>query len=429
MRMVPSADARRWASALAPEMHAWVLQGFTPRFGKLADSFESDARWRALGATGTELWLDTGDQAGAGALWTREFKALTTNNTLLNKEVQRGQYDDLVKRTAARLRQLAPELSTDMIVLEIAFVLNAYHGLRLVERFDAFVSVEEHTDLAHDAELAVLYGKRLHAVCPQRFLVKLPLTPAGLVGMRRLRQAGVPINFTLGFSARHNYVAARFGNPDFVNVFLGRLSAFVSDEKLGTGAGVGEKATAASQEAMAALRRAGATHTRQIAASMRNGAQVWSLAGVDVMTMPLAVAQEYRDAARAEVSQRGPAAADFDIEMDAAARRGLRFDVLWEISSDLRGGIDALLARDVDGMSPGDVAGFLRAHGAADLFPEWSAADLEALTAEGKIPRLSRWRRQLESGAVGFDALINAAGLCSFATDQKALDDRVRSLI
>ena len=380
-------------------------------------------------AAGTELWLDTGDGPAAAALWTREFRALTTNNTLLNKEVQRGQYDDLVRRTAARLRQSAPDISNDMLVLEIAFVLNAYHGLRLVERFDAFVSVEEHTDLAHDAELAVLYGKRLHAVCPERFLVKLPLTPAGLVGMRRLRQAGVPINFTLGFSARHNYVAARFGNPDFVNVFLGRLSAFVADEKLGSGAGIGEKATAASQEAMTSLRKTGKTATRQIAASMRNGAQVWSLAGVDVMTMPLAVAQEYHDAARAAVSGRGPAAADFALEMDAAAHRALRFDVLWDISPELRAGMDSLMGRDVDRMTAGDLAGFLRQHGAADLFPEWSAADLDALTNEGKIPRLARWRSQLESGAIGFDALINAAGLCSFATDQKALDDRVRGLL
>lgn len=427
--MVPSADARRWASALAPEMHTWVLQGFAPRFGKLADTFDSNPRWQALAATGTELWLDTGDRAGAESLWSCEFRALTTNNTLLNKEVQRGQYDDLVRRTAARLRQLAPDISNDMLVLEIAFVLNAYHGLRLVERFDASVSVEEHTDLAHDAELAVLYGKRLHAVCPERFIVKLPLTPAGLVGMRRLRQAGVPINFTLGFSARHNYIAARFGNPDFVNVFLGRLSAFVADEKLGSGAGVGEKATVASQEALTELRRGGTARTRQIAASMRSGEQVWSLAGVDVMTMPLTVAQEYRDAARAAVSHRGPKAADFDIEMDAAAHRSLHFDALWDISPALRAGMDALMAADVDRMTPGDLAGFLRSHGAADVFPEWTAADLAALTAEGKIPKLSRWRTQLESGAIGFDALINAAGLCSFATDQKALDDRVRGLL
>ena len=117
------------------------------------------------------------------------------------------------------------------------------------------MSVEEHTDLAHDVELAVLYGKRFHAICPERFIVKLPLTPAGLLSMRKLRRAGVPVNFTLGFSARHNYLAARLGDPSFVNVFLGRLNAFVADAGLGSGAGVGEKATAASQEAIRTLRQ------------------------------------------------------------------------------------------------------------------------------------------------------------------------------
>jgi len=47
--------------------------------------------WAQVRATGTRLWLDTGDIAAANALWTAEFEALTTNNTLLNAEVQKGQ--------------------------------------------------------------------------------------------------------------------------------------------------------------------------------------------------------------------------------------------------------------------------------------------------------------------------------------------------
>ena len=37
---------------------------------------------------GSELWLDTGDIEAAAEPWTEEFTALTTNNTLLNAEVQ-----------------------------------------------------------------------------------------------------------------------------------------------------------------------------------------------------------------------------------------------------------------------------------------------------------------------------------------------------
>ncbi|MCH7646660.1 MAG: transaldolase, partial [Nitrospinae bacterium] len=51
--------------------------------------------------------------------------------------------------------------------------------------FDADVSVELHTNLARDAEVSYQYGKRFHAICPDRFTVKVPLTPEGLIAARR----------------------------------------------------------------------------------------------------------------------------------------------------------------------------------------------------------------------------------------------------
>lgn len=417
----------RMALALEPEMHEWTRQKFAANFGRVR--FESQPRWRAVREQGTTLWLDTGDVEGIRDVWSGDFTALTTNNTLLNKEVQRGQYDDLVTRTARRLLELQPDLPDSVRLLEIAFVLNAYHGLRLVETFDAMVSVEEHTDLAQDVDRAVVYGKRLHAVCPERFIVKLPLTPAGILGMRALRRAGVPVNFTLGFSARQNYLAARVGDPTYVNVFLGRLNAFVSDSKLGSGDGVGEKATQASQEAMSELRKSGAVRTLQIAASMRSGAQVWSLAGVDVMTIPLPVAQQYRDAKEAPVSRRGPAAAAIEPDIDPGARRALHLDRLWDVTPEFRATCDRLIGEDLDRMTATQFADFLRRNGAGDLFPEFTPDELTSIRNDGKIPALQRWQRRLEVGDVGIDALINVAGLESFAVDQKALDDRVRGLI
>ena len=182
-------------------------------------------------------------------MWTREFTALTTNNTLLNKEVQTGTYDDLISE-AADLLSGFEDLTEREVMLEIAFILNATHGLRLVEQFDAYVSVEEHTDLANDVERAVEYARRYYAICPERFYVKIPFTPAGLLATRQARQEGIPINHTLGFSARQNYVITRLAQPNFVNVFLGRLTSFISENDLGTGDYVGERATLASQEAV-----------------------------------------------------------------------------------------------------------------------------------------------------------------------------------
>ncbi len=425
--MIHSSATQQLANALGSDMHAWVLRDFEPSFGK--KSFAADARWEAVRKAGSELWLDTGDVEGIQKLWKREFSALTTNNTLLNKEVQRGQYDQLVRDTAKELRARESSISEDMLVLETAFVLNAWHGLRLVEEFDAFVSVEEHTDLAHDIELAVLYAKRFYAICPERFIVKLPLTPEGLLAMRRLRKDGVPINFTLGFSARHNVLAARIGNPTYVNVFLGRLNAFTSDRKLGSGDGVGEKATIASQEQLRALRDKGQAETKQIAASMRGGEQVWTLAGTDVLTIPLGVAEEYHTSTRAPVAGRGPASADIEPGVDADAARRLHFEKLWDVPNTFHKAMDALCAEDLDTMSGPELVQCLHDNGVRDLFPKYSDEEIDHFRNDGKIPNLDRWRKRLEAETTALDSLLNMSGLYSFATDQKALDDRVRGLL
>ena len=89
---------------LAEPLAELVLEDFTPRFDQLGGQFKSDPRWAPFRKAGTELWLDTGDIEAVGRLWSSEFSAVTTNNTLLNKEVQKGQYDALVRRAAAIVR-------------------------------------------------------------------------------------------------------------------------------------------------------------------------------------------------------------------------------------------------------------------------------------------------------------------------------------
>ena len=239
--------------------------------------------WAALRKLGSELWLDTGDIEAATPLYSSEFTALTTNNTLLNKEVQKGTYDELVRTLAKELKDLDEQTR----VIEIAFILNARHGLRLAQTFGGKVSVELHTDLANDIERSLHYGRRYFAICPEHFIVKIPMTPSGLISARTLRMEGIPINFTLGFSARHNHLAAAFTQPAYCNVFLGRLNAYVADNKLGDGKMVGEKAMLASQRA---VKKVGGGKTKHIAASLRGAGQVADLAGIDVYTMPTTVA-------------------------------------------------------------------------------------------------------------------------------------------
>jgi transaldolase len=394
-------------------------------------TFASNPTWAAVKKTGTELWLDTGDIDEANKLWCSEFTALTTNNTLLNKEIQKGIYDGAIPQVAELLRKENPRIDDRLLVLEIAFALNALHGLKLVETFDAFVSVELHTATAHDVQSAVNYGKRFWAICPERFIVKVPLTPAGLLAARQLSDAGVTLNFTLGFSARQNYVIALTSRPSFVNVFMGRLNAFAADHKLNDGAMVGEKATQASQAGILALRQGKEQlKTRQIGASMRSGGQVADLVGLDVFTMPTKAAKEFLDQKPDPKSIRSRIQEGRKVTWNAGVdAKADKLDVLWEQSETLGKAMCKLYAEDLQRMTAGDLAAFFRSNGVGDLFPDFTEAERARIGKEGKIPSYTSWKDEVRKGRMAWDALCTEAGLLSFTQDQDALDDRIRKVL
>jgi transaldolase len=383
---------------------------------------QPDNFWRALHDQGTELWLDTGDIEAASAVWSAEMRALTTNNTLLNREIQKGIYDDYIREARAVVADLPPERQ----VIEIAFMLNAHHALRLVRRFNAMVSVELHTDLAHNYEGIVDFGQRFFRIAPDNFYVKVPFTPAGILGARRLRELGVRINCTLEFSARQNALVAAAAHPDCVNVFLGRIGAYFAHNKLGDGVFAGERATLASQRAVTALTGSRKTPTRQIAASLRSAEQIALLAGVDIMTMPAKVARAARAELKPDFYSRREEIYTVVFD-DATDSQALRADTLWHVP-------DALLelAAALDRTAPetaNELVERVRDAGFHDLFPTLSPEDHTAIAANGKIPDHARWAKRIATGELAIDTLLNLAGLASFAADQQALDDRIRSLL
>ncbi len=390
---------------------------------------ESNPHWTALKAAGTEPWLDTGDMDEAARLWSHEFTALTTNNSLLNKEIQKGLYDDWIPSAAAAVRADHPGIGVEELILEIAFALNARHGLRLVERFGAYVSVELHTDLAHDVERSLSYGRRYAALC-DKFIVKVPLSPAGLVAARRLEEEGIPVNFTLGFSARQNHLITCAARPSWLNVFLGRLNAYAAGEGLGDGDWVGERALMASQATVHELRQQLGVSTRQIAASMRTGEQVSTLAGVDVYTMPIAVAEGYLAQAGDPAELRDRTAEDYQPQwaegIDPSAEG---VEALWEISPALRAACAEIAEVNPADLSAEGILSTLHAAGCDDIFPQLSEEETGTLIAEGKAPRRETWRDALASGRYGLDSLFTLAGFYAFAQDQAALDERIRRFL
>ncbi len=130
--------------------------------------------------------------------------------------------------------------------------------------------------VAQDAETMIAEGKKLRGVAPN-IVVKLPLTPEGLLACKALTDEGHPTNVTLCFSAVQALLAAKAG-ATFISPFLGRLDD-------------------GGQDGMQLIREIRAIYdnygyeTNILAASIRTGAHVRdaALAGADCATIPPAV--------------------------------------------------------------------------------------------------------------------------------------------
>lgn len=383
----------------------------------------SDPVLAKLNQVGTHLWLDTGNLEEAGKLWRREMSALTTNNTLANQVVQTGIMDDVISNAVKRIRDVDPGVSEDDLILDVVFVVNCQIAQRLVHAFDALVSVELHPAVGHDIEKTFRYAQRYYAVNPDRFIVKIPLTPEGYCAVARARAEGIPINYTLGFSARQNYLAALLSKPNYCNVFLGRLNAVVADNHLGDGKNVGERVTLASQAAVRALREA--HHdipTQQIAASMRNAEQMLSLAGVDVFTIPpKAVAEFYEQGHKPEdvVSRTGEI---YEVTLEPSVDKS-SVEVLWTIDDAFKKFASELASRGGVNLSGDDLRTADKDHG-TKLFSNFTPDEQTAIRTKGKIPETSRW-----AGRASLDDLMTESALQSFITDQNAFDDHIRQMI
>ncbi len=379
-----------------------------------------DKFWNSLLNAGTELWLDTGDMEEAESNWTAEMSALTTNNTLLNNEIQKGIYDVFIYE----VKNLVRELPLQEKVKEIAFILNARHALRLATRFGGLVSVELHTDTAHDIKAIEYYGKRFHDISPDQFIIKVPYSAEGLIGARRLKEAGVKINFTLGFSARENVLVTSLARPDYANVFLGRIGAFIKDNKLGDGTGAGEMAVISSQNWVTGLSAKNPWQTKLIAASLRSYEQLELLAGCDVFTMPPKVAAAGHKSIKGNFSSKMHK--NYKVDMSPAGKKA-GLEKFWTVDDKV-----IALAEKLSKKVPSSGAELIdTAHreGCEDMFPVLSKEEKTLIAEGGKIPVYSKWTSKISEGKIAPDTLLTLAGVASFTADQKMLDDRILSII
>lgn len=404
-----------------PLSHQAILE-FHKNFNDTPIHKHKSAYWSNFLLAGSHLWMDTGDIEAAQKIWSSEFNALTTNNTLLNKEIQKGVYDQIIPEIAAKLTTL----SSQEMVNEIALALNVLHGLRLVKIFNAKVSIELHTDLAHHIQGTIDAAKRIHSFAPDHFIIKIPFTASGLIAARKAREHGIPVNFTLDFSVRQNCFASVIANPHYSNVFMGRLGAYLKNNKLGNGKYIGEKVTLETQHCFRILNKKGLSNTRLIAASIRNEAQLQHLAGTDVFTIPTQVAIDAVNNNIIPGKSHVNEIPEPDLFNNQDINR-LQLKKLWQVKHHE---IETILhLKNKLPQTGEELETYAREHGCRDLFPQLNKKEKDDIKRDGKIPVHSKWENKITSGEIGIDTLLNLAGLYSFESDQQQLDKRIQQLL
>ena len=132
-----------------------------------------------------------------------------------------------------------------------------------------------------DAAGMIAEGRAIHALDPERMVVKIPMTAEGLKAIKALSAEGIPTNCTLIFTANQALLAARAGAA-YVSPFLGRLDD------------IGQPGIELIRTISAIFANYPDLDCRIIAASVRNPVHVQdcALAGADIATVPYKVIEQ-----------------------------------------------------------------------------------------------------------------------------------------
>ncbi len=133
--------------------------------------------------------------------------------------------------------------------------------------------------VATDSDAMVEEGRRLRQY-GDNVVVKVPMTPDGLVACRRLSSEGIPVNVTLVFSTNQAILAAKAG-ARYVSPFIGRIDD------------TGHDGMQLIEDLVGIFQNYG-FETQILVASVRHPVHVKEAAmlGADVVTLPPAVLEK-----------------------------------------------------------------------------------------------------------------------------------------
>ena len=161
-----------------------------------------------------------------------------------------------------------------------------------------------------------------------------------------------------------------------------------------------------------------------IAASIRNGDQVATLAGMDIHTIPPGAMKDFQESGRTPDQIKKTDGTALNPNIDSSHAWGSRVTDLWEMDEGFRKAVDQLMARsDLDQLSGKGLEQFCNENG-LNLFHPFSDEELKKIQTDGKIPKLADW-----SGSIALDDLMTQSALQSFTKDQNALDARIQSFL
>ncbi|HEY3388728.1 MAG TPA: transaldolase family protein, partial [Prolixibacteraceae bacterium] len=205
---------------------------------------------------------------------------------------------------------------------------------------------------------------------------------------------------------------------------LGRIGAYMINNKLGDGTGAGEKTVIASQDWVTRLSAMNPWQTKLIAASLRNHNQLEMLAGTNVFTMPPKVAASGHQTLSGKFSSMINQA--YEVNQNESAK-GSGIEKFWEVDDKV-----LHLADRLGSKVPSSGLELIRIayeEGCSDMFPALTTDEKNFISSDGKIPVYARWEKKIKAGEIAPDTLLTLAGLASFTADQEMLDQRIRNII
>lgn len=240
----------------------------------------------------------------------------TTNPSLVLKALALPVYAELVEGELRRATSQGGDVGQR--AAEAVDRLTVGVGAALAGLVPGRVSTEVDADLAHDTAATVAKARRFvalyreHGLGPERILIKVAATWAGVEAARILQGEGIDCNLTLIFNRAQALACAEAG-AFLISPFVGRIldwyvaregRAFAIDEDPGVNFVRGVYRD---------FKRRG-LQTVVMGASFRSTAQVEALAGCDRLTISPALLEEL-DAADGEVPRR---LSPVPVEADAA---------------------------------------------------------------------------------------------------------------